>query len=137
MTEADEVASRTASSEEEARDWMLVLSAAGVPCRVDRRPDGWAVVVSSPDASRAAAALVAYDADAVPVSAATTFEWGPTRAGLVIAALLVAFRPLTGYRVGAGPAFMAGEGSAAAIVGGQAWRTVTALTLHADPTHLL
>ncbi len=137
MADGEELTARTTPNEGQARDWAVVLSAAGVPCRVDPRAEGWALVVSVRDATRAADALAAYEADAAPPPAPEAFEYGPTRAGYCIAALLIAFRPFTGYRIGASPAFLAGEANAGAIVSGQVWRTVTALTLHADPTHLL
>lgn len=136
VPDADEVAARIAADERQAHDWAVVLSAAGVPCRVDRRADGWAVVVRAADSARAGEELLAYDADAPP-SGRDAAEWGSTRAGLVMAAVLLAARPLTGYRTDPSPAFLAGAGRAGDIVTGQVWRAVTSLTLHADPTHLV
>jgi rhomboid protease GluP len=54
----------------------------------------------------------------------------------VIAALLVGFFAVTGPR---GPNVWFDQGSASArlILSGEVWRTVTALTLHADLAHVL
>src|SRR5262249_4043276 len=84
----------------------------------------------------AANALAAYDVDDRAVPEPEVVEYGPTWAGFVMAAVLLACRPLTGYRADGRPWFLAGEASGWHIVKGQVWRTVTALTLHADATHL-
>jgi membrane associated rhomboid family serine protease len=136
MMEGADVPARTTADGQRARDWALVLSAAGIPCRVDALPGGWVVVVAAADVSRAEEALAAYDTDDKASQAEEPIEYGPTIAGLLIAGSLFLFQALTGYRADARPAFLAGEGSAGGIVNGQWWRTVTALTLHADVTHL-
>jgi membrane associated rhomboid family serine protease len=136
MSDAAEVDLETTPDEADARDWGLALVAAGVPARIERRPSGWAVLVADGDVGRARAALAAYLADAV-ATPVPEFEYGPTKVGLVIAAALVAVTPFTGFRGDDRPMFRAGEGVAARILAGEPWRTVTALMLHADATHLL
>jgi membrane associated rhomboid family serine protease len=122
----------------QARDWSVVLAAAGIGCRVDARPGGWVVVVSASDASSAAEALDAYDAElGAHQPEDEPIEWGPTTAGMLVALSLFAFQWLTGYRANMRPAFRAGEAFAGAIQLGEWWRVVTALTLHADTMHLL
>ena len=64
-------------------------------------------------------------------------EYGPTWAGVVMAALPVAVYALSGPRAAGSRWFVAGSGVAERIAAGERWRTVTALTLHADPSHLL
>src|SRR5262249_32142249 len=129
------IALETTTDEAWARDCGVVLAAAGVPARIERSSGGWAVLVADVDLGRARAALAAYVDDAV-ASPVGGFEYGPTWAGLVVAAILIAVVPLTGFRAGARPAFLAGEGTAAFIVAGQPWRAVTSLVLHADAAHL-
>jgi membrane associated rhomboid family serine protease len=136
MADGAEVALETTSDEADARDWGLALVAAGVPARIEQRPSGWAILVSDGDLGRARAALAAYLEDAVTTPSAD-FEYGPTKVGFVIAAALIAIAPFTGFRDEGRAVFHAGEGIAARIVAGQPWRAVTALTLHADTTHLL
>ncbi len=50
---------------------------------------------------------------------------------------LVAAYLATGSRAGNGAAFRAGAADAARILAGEVWRTATALTLHADLSHLV
>lgn len=122
-----------------ARDWGLVLAAAGIACEVERRGREWDVVVSADDADRAAEALAAYEAETVPPRAAVrpVDEYGRTWAGVVMGMLLVLPFRLVGSRTAATALFSAAEARADAIAGGEAWRTVTALTLHADAPHLV
>jgi len=134
---AAEVDARITPDEREAHDWLVVLGAAGVPCRMERGPDGWRVVIAAGDGARAADALAAYDSERIESEPADGRDWGPTRAGLVLAGLLVVAWAFTGFRADGRPAFLAGEGYVAAIRAGQWWRCVTALMLHADATHLL
>ena len=136
MADTAEVDLETTPDESDARDWSLVLAAAGVPARVEQRASGWAILVANGDLGRARAALAAYLADAV-ASRAPEFEYGPTKAGLAMAAALVAITPFTGFRGDGRAIFHAGEGVAVRILAGEPWRTVTALMLHADATHLL
>jgi rhomboid protease GluP len=54
-----------------------------------------------------------------------------------MAALLLVVYRLAGARGAHGPWFRAGSADAARILDGETWRTVTALTLHADLSHLV
>ena len=130
---------RSTSRERLARDWELVLVAVGIPCAVERRGAEWDLVVDSANAARAHAELADYDEDRgaeVPPAPAIP-EYGATWTGLGFAVLLVAFAQLTGPRENATALFRAGEAHAAAILDGEWWRVVTALTLHADQLHLV
>jgi membrane associated rhomboid family serine protease len=97
------------------------------------------VLVTPAELARANQALADWDADAAvraptPVSVP---EYGATPAGILMAlALVVPFR-LAGGSDGASALFCAGRAHAGAIVAGEPWRAVTALTLHADATHIL
>jgi rhomboid protease GluP len=130
---SDEVL-RSARDARTIEEWGLVLAAAGIAHRLERSAEAWGLVVAVRDADRARAALAAYESenraarDAVP----ETSEYGKTRIGLWLAALLGAFHAL------ASPAwFEAGAASAQRIAAGEAWRTVTALSLHVDLPHLV
>ena len=61
----------------------------------------------------------------------------PTIAGAVVALLLVGFFAITGPRAGRSVWFERGSADAARLMAGEWWRTITALTLHADVPHLL
>ena len=56
---------------------------------------------------------------------------------MAMAGVLVAAYLATGSRVGESFAFRAGAANAARILAGEWWRTATALTLHADLSHLV
>jgi membrane associated rhomboid family serine protease len=129
---------RVAARRRQADDWALALASAGIASRVEPLARDWVVVVAAEDRARAADVLAAYDREtaAPPPPPPPAREYGPTPAGVVAAALLVAVYAATGPRTAASPAFRAGTADAAAILDGELWRTVTALTLHADASHL-
>lgn len=130
---------RSATREKSVRDWALVLAAEGIACDIERRGREWDLIVDAADAGRADEALAAYDADVHPSrpAGASVAEYGYTWAGVAMALLLLVPWRLVGSRDDASALFLAGEARAEAIVGGEPWRAVTALTLHADATHLL
>jgi membrane associated rhomboid family serine protease len=136
MSDGAEVAIEATADEQEARDRLVVLAAAGIGARMEHRSDGWVVVVAAGDVGRSRAAIADY-LEELAAPSPGDLEWGPTNTGFLIATALVAAHALTGFRADGRPAFLAGEGASAAILGGQPWRVVTALWLHADWTHLL
>jgi len=112
----------------------------GVASRVRREPEGFALEVASEDAERAVELLAAYErenrareAPHVPEPSAE----GGALAGVVVAAALLIFFRFTGPRDSAGIWFERGSADAERILHGELWRTVTALTLHADLGHAL
>ena len=129
----------TAPQERLARDWVLVLAAAGIASEVERRGREWDVIVDTDDADRAAEAVTAYETETVPTRAADQplDEYGRTWGGVVAGMLLVLVSRLVESSSSATALFRAGEARADAIVGGEIWRAVTALTLHTDAPHLL
>ena len=121
--------SAAAADVEEA---SLVLAAVGIPHRVERTAFRWRLVVADADAERAAAALAAYEAERRRAPSDVSGEHGAAWSGVVVAVFLLAFHAL------AGPRWMdAGAAIAGRIRAGEVWRTVTALTLHADGPHVL
>jgi membrane associated rhomboid family serine protease len=80
------------------------------------------------DARRAAAADAAIARPQVSKHA--------TLGAVVVALLLLAFFAVTGPRVDGELWFSAGSSDAERVLHGEWWRTVTALTLHADPAHV-
>jgi rhomboid protease GluP len=131
---------RVTPSRRRADEWAVVLAAAGIPHWLRQRLDGWALIVPADDAASALEALAAYDEENAgePVPDATAAAAPPwTITGAVVALLLVGFYAITGPRAEHGAWFDAGSADAARIVAGEWWRTITALTLHADPPHLL
>lgn len=139
--DASETAVRTADDPERAEAWALVLASAGIAHAVARSAGGWAVVVAPSDAAAAAAALDAYDREALAPAEQErpAPDLGSSYAGAAIATALVCFFLGTGGREsgGDGAWFRAGAASADLILRGQIWRAVTALTLHADLVHVI
>jgi len=129
---------RAAPGRRAVEEWALVLAAAGIAHRVARGAGRWRLLVAASDADRSIAALDAYDAERRNAPAGEEPpEYGPTYVGFLVAVLLVAFYGVTGPADPGGAWARAGSASAELIVHGQAWRAVTALTLHAHPAHLL
>src|SRR3989475_9198389 len=127
---------------ERADEWAVVLAATGIPHRLRRRPDGWALIVAPLDAHAALDALDGYDRErqderADTVAAVATPVAGATALGVAVALLLIGFFAVTGPRTRHSAWFARGSAATDRIVAGEWWRAVTALTLHADAAHLL
>lgn len=117
----------------------MVLASSRIRHRLVPTDTGWALVVALDDGARASAALRAYERENEPPVrvAAPPMGRADIALGLAVAALLLAFFALTGPREPRVVWFERGSASAERIVGGEIWRTVTALTLHADLGHAL
>src|SRR5262249_1728467 len=86
---------------------------------------------------RALATLAAYERERRPRRVDVPAEYGGTYAGLVVAMLLGVFYLVTGPATRGTSWVQVGSGAAERGLGGAIWGTVTALTLHADPAHVL
>jgi len=125
-----------------ADEWAVVLAAGGIPHRLRSRLDGWALIVAARDAEAARAALDAYDreniADTAEVAAdAVAPVRGAAAVGVAVGLLLIGFFAVTGPRASRSAWFERGGAAAERIVAGEWWRTITALTLHADAPHVV
>lgn len=145
LSEDAERTLRVVDTAERAHELALVAAAVGVVCGVRRGDIGWELVVTDGgDVARAAAALDAFEAETVVrADAAGAADELPARdvggrwaATIIVVMLVLAYR-LTGPRSAGGPRFVAGTADAARILDGEWWRTVTALTLHSDASHLV
>jgi len=126
----------------QADEWAVVLTACGIPHRLRLRLDGWALIVAARDLEAAREALDAYDRENSAVTAeagadAVAPVRGAATVGMAVALLLIGFFAVTGTRASRSAWFERGSAAAEPIVAGEWWRTVTALTLHADPPHVL
>ena len=122
-----------------AEEWATVVAASGIRHRLALTSNGWAVVVARDDGARAIAALAAYDEENRPKARGADAPPGRSFFGLgiAVALLLLGFFALTGSRVAGGAWFESGSASAERILHGEVWRTIRALTLHADLAHVL
>jgi membrane associated rhomboid family serine protease len=123
-----------------------VLTAEGLSPSVRSGPEGFVLGAPIDEAERAADVLSAYLGEnreresrreqesrrkPEPIAAGSAF------AGLAFAAALLAFFFITGPRNPAVIWFERGSADAERILLGELWRTLTALTLHADLGHVL
>jgi membrane associated rhomboid family serine protease len=128
---------RATASATKMGDWSLVLTAAGIAHRVDERAEDFALLVAPDDEVRAAAALSGFDEEGGPEAMPAVPDHGPSALGVLVSIALAAMFFVAGPREAASRWFEVGSASADAILRGALWRTVTALTLHADLFHLL
>jgi rhomboid protease GluP len=121
------------------REWTLVLSSMGIVHAVRDLGNQWEILVSAEDHARAVEAIRLYEAE--------NRNWPPRRqretlpharslvAPLLMFALIVFFA-VTGPVSRSSEWFARGTASTDRILDGELWRTVTALTLHADTLHV-
>jgi membrane associated rhomboid family serine protease len=125
----------------QADEWALVLEASHLHPRVAGSAEGFVVSVPRAEGGRAAAALAAWQAEnqgrgGELVPDPPRDRQAGARA-LAVAGALVLFFGVTGDRAGGSAWFVRGSADAAKVLSGEAWRVVTALTLHADFGHVL
>jgi rhomboid protease GluP len=131
---------RATGKEDQAEEWALVLTAEGIPHRLEPVATGWTVIVPAPEAGRARAALESYDDETRhapdPAGPPERESWRVAWAvGVAAAALLLGVFAMTGHPTPGAPAFTHGAASTARMLDGEWWRAVTALTLHLDSAH--
>ena len=137
---------RTTLRPQRASEWSLVLMSKGL--------EGWVVThggvievhVPAAQGARALAELAAADAEdrarardeahsrRTPAAAPSAHAW---LAAVMVGVLLVAFQLVTGPRTAGGTWFAQGASDATRVLQGEAYRTITALTLHGDAAHVL
>jgi membrane associated rhomboid family serine protease len=127
---------RVHPAEGRLEEWALVLASIGVSSRIESGETGFHLLVADDDYVRAQEVLRTFEDENKPVPAVPVIEYGPSWLGWFLAVALLAFFIATGDRSGA-PWFARGSSDAARVVAGEWWRTVTALTLHADLAHVL
>lgn len=122
-----------------AEEWALALRSEGLDARVKRRPQGFFVDVPVEQEGVALRVLETYVLENAPVpppppEASLPF---PVRAMAGFAAGLLTLFFLTGTRASGGIGFAEGSAHAGRILYGEWWRSLTALTLHADLGHVM
>jgi membrane associated rhomboid family serine protease len=120
-------------------DLSLVLDQEGIPHEVrGLGEDQWALIIEDQDAARAEVAVAAFEREN-PLPAArdepAPSTTGAVACGLVFFLALLAMHVWTGPDSQPSPWFARGSADAAAILRGEWWRAITALTLHADAGH--
>lgn len=133
---------RVSARRSRADEWALVLVAEGFAPTIWGVDAGFAVGVVPEHAERALAVLDAYDREnrqppRPPEAPPLDTSHGPLRAAIAVFGALLCFFAITGPRSEAVDWFVRGSADAERILAGEWWRTVTALTLHADFAHVL
>lgn len=137
MEGTSEIPLRSTSDRALAEDWVLVLLALGLSPRVQRTATRYVVSVTQSEWPRAHRGLAAYESE----NAKPTVQDEPVvpvrlRSGTAMGIPLLLFFLATAFYPGV--AWLEhGSANAGRIVGGELWRTVTALSLHADFPHAL
>lgn len=119
-----------------AMEWSLVLASQGIDHAIEGAEGVWLLVVSGEDAARAVAAIRAYEQENATVWrkevkwTGLLFDWRSAFWWMLVVAIFwlstVARPELRGAGLFIRDRFLHGEW----------WRAVTAVTLHADATHL-
>ncbi len=128
------------NSRGEAAELRFVLESLGVRSKIQQFRGGWLVLVASDNASRAVEEIASYQREAAEQSTerpvvVPTYD-GALFGVSVYAGVLMLVAVLMGRSVFGFDWWMAGQMQAGLVMGGQWWRTVTALTLHLDPGHI-
>jgi len=122
--------------------WSLVLFSVGIDHRLEKIDSGWSILVSTDDYESACREIAAFEEEnsnwPPPSPARPPVTRGAGRMALLTASGLACFYSLTGPWTHANPWFQKGMiDSQAILAGGQWWRIITGLTLHASINHLL
>ena len=129
---------RIAPTSSQADEWALVLTAVGIPNAIEPDAGAWVVLAAADDATRAHAALAAYDeerrVETPRVSAPP--EPYPWMSGVALGLLLLWLFSVTGGAAARSAWFEPGALVAGRVLAGEWWRAVTALTLHVDVVHV-
>jgi membrane associated rhomboid family serine protease len=131
---------RIAPDRRTAEEWVLVLVAEGIEAGLAQVEGGVAVTANADDVAQGRQVLDAFERESLAVHAEAEVprpaEWGPTSLGVILAAGLVLFFLHTGAFNPDLVWFERGSAHSGPILRGEYWRTLTALTLHADLVHV-
>ena len=139
MNQDSQTLLRVTGDQHLAEEWELVLLAQGLSPSLRRSPDGILLSVREDEVERALASLSAYEQEnpRKVEERIEPMETGSMLAGSAVALMLLLFFFVTDQWLPALPWFDRGSADAQRILQGELWRTVTALTLHADVAHAL
>ncbi len=122
---------------EKVFEWSLVLTARGIPHRIEGEGEAWRLIVPEVHQEEAVYELNLYEEENRPREEVPSPQLSGVGATIWTVALLTALESLTFDPRLRSYLWEKGLGEAQAILSGEWWRTITALTLHADPAHLL
>ena len=141
--EAGDEESIVPPGDDKAQEWIIALAAAGFDYRLSHEPAGWVIHVPKDAAVNARAEIEAYEADnrnwPAPPRPAPPNQRAPydTWSSLWVAGMLIAFYVWLGPYRPQVPLLQLAAADTDRILAGEWWRVITALTVHADVSHLL
>jgi rhomboid protease GluP len=138
LTKNSEIPLRVARDRKLAEEWELALVAQGFSPSLRWTQEGFVLSVPATEQERALAGLAVYEQENPSELPAGESSAAPPDlvAGASVAAILLLFFVITAWRPEL-PWFERGSADTDRIVMGELWRTVTALTLHANFAHAL
>jgi rhomboid protease GluP len=139
LTKGSEIPLRVTSDHNLAEEWELALVAQGLSPSLSRTRDGLVLSVPEEEVERALIGLSAYERENPPKLRETDEPAEPPNlvAGASLAGILLLFFFITVIGYPTVQWFERGSADADGILLGELWRTVTALTLHANLAHAL
>ncbi|HEX6175044.1 MAG TPA: rhomboid family intramembrane serine protease [Candidatus Binatia bacterium] len=140
MMDRSEVVLRVTPDSKLAEEWALVLITQGLSPSLHHDQRGMVLSIPAEEAEMALAGLAAYENEnpvPVPKEQNRSDDLPNSVAGLVVAGVLILSHAGTVRWKEAVPWIERGSAEASRILDGELWRTVTALTLHADLVHLI
>ena len=138
MEDRSEVVLRVTPDSRLADEWSLVLITQGLSPSLHHDEEGVVLSVPAEEVETALAGLAAYEREnTAPVrNQNRADDFVSLIAGIVVAGVLILSHAVAVRWKEAAPWFDQGSAEASRILDGELWRTVTALTLHADLVHL-
>jgi membrane associated rhomboid family serine protease len=138
MKDRSEVVLRVTADSRLADEWALVLITQGLSPSLHHDEGGVVLSVPAAEVEMALAGLAAYEKEnTAPVrNQNRADDFASLIAGIVVAGVLILSHAVAVRWKEAAPWFDQGSAEASRILDGELWRTVTALTLHADLVHL-
>ena len=139
MKDRSEVILRVTPDSRLADEWALVLITQGLSPCLHHDERGVVLTVPAEEVEMAVAGLAAYEKEnTAPVQKDQnrSDDIASWIAGIVVAGVLILSHAVAVRWKEAAPWFDQGSAEASRILDGELWRTVTALTLHADLVHL-
>ena len=138
MTKGSEIPLRVTSDHNLAEEWELALLAQGLSPSLSRTREGFVLSVPEEQVGKALIGLSTYEGENPPKLRERETRAEPPNfiAGASIAGILLLFFFITVWQPKV-EWFEQGSADADRILQGELWRTVTALSLHADLAHVL
>jgi membrane associated rhomboid family serine protease len=141
LNESDSVL-RSSADRSLVEEWFLVLTADGFSTSMHHTGNEFAVCVPDVELEAASRALEQYEREnaqspSIPGGVSETIGEVDLFVAVAASLAMLSFFVWTGPRDPNLTWFAAGSADAAAILGGELWRTLTALCLHADLAHVV